>query len=79
MKSWVVIAVGLLLGSCGASSSLKPAPGKSLPVAPYGAQATPTPKQLLTASTQQRPQRSDDLLTQSETRRSDEFDLPPAN
>jgi hypothetical protein len=58
---------------------LKPAEGKPLPVAPYGATATPTPNQLLTASIQARPQRSDDLLTSSQERQGNEFDLPPAN
>ena len=77
MKAWMVIGMGLLLASCGASDKLKPAPGEALPVAPYGATATPTPTQLLAASTQARPERSDELLTQSDARRSDEYDLPP--
>jgi hypothetical protein len=67
----------LLLAGCGSAGQLKPAPGESLPVAPYGAAATPTPRDLLTPTTQQRPQRSDELLRRSEERRSDEFDLPP--
>ncbi|HEX8383082.1 MAG TPA: hypothetical protein VF592_06880 [Sphingomonas sp.] len=67
----------LLLTACGSAASLKPAPGQSLPVAPYGARATPTPEQLLTATPQQRPERSTELLRTSEERRSDEFDLPP--
>jgi hypothetical protein len=77
MKPWMVIGMGLLLASCGASDKLKPETGEALPVAPYGAKATPTPTQLLTATTQARPQRSDELLTQSDERRNDEFDLPP--
>jgi hypothetical protein len=79
MKTVVVLAVALLLGGCGASSGLKPTKGAALPVAPYGARATPTPAQLLTASNQARPQRNDELLTNSEERRSDEFNLPPAH
>jgi hypothetical protein len=67
----------LLLAGCGSAGQLKPAPGEALPVAPYGATATPTPRDLLTPTTQQRPQRSDELLRRSEERRSDEFDLPP--
>ena len=77
MKVWMVIGMGLLLASCGASDKLKPAPGEALPIAPYGARTTPTPTQLLTASTQARPQRSDELLTQSDERRGDEYSLPP--
>ena len=58
---------------------LKPAPGKALPVAPYGATAAPNAKQLLAASSQARPGRSDELLTNSEERQGNEFDLPPSN
>lgn len=76
MRSLVVLAASLLAG-CGSAGSLKPAPGESLPVAPYGARATPTPDDLLTPTTQQRPERSTELLRRSEERRSDEFDLPP--
>jgi hypothetical protein len=68
----------LALGGCGAAAELKPAAGEKLPIAPYGARATPTSRQLLTPSNQARPERSDELLTRSEQRRSDEFDLPPS-
>jgi hypothetical protein len=74
-----ILALAVLaLGGCGASTGLSPAKGDKLPVAPYGATATPTPNQLLTPDSQARPQRSDELLTQSQERRSDEFDLPPS-
>ncbi len=78
MKRAVVVAA-LLLAGCGANKQLTPAAGASLPQKPYGATATPTPAQLVTASTQARPTRSDELLTKSEARRSDDFDLPPPN
>ncbi|UYY76372.1 hypothetical protein [Sphingomonas sp. R1] len=70
-------ALGLALGGCGVREALAPAPGASLPVAPYGAAVTPTPPDLLKARAQTRPSRSDDLIQASEARRSDEFDLPP--
>jgi hypothetical protein len=76
MKPLLPLAT-LLLTACGSAASLTPAPGQSLPVAPYGARATPTPAELLTATPQQRPERSTELLRNSEERRSDEFDLPP--
>jgi len=79
MKAWIAITAALALAACGEANSLKPAPGHALPVAPYGAAATPTPKQLLTATPQSRPQRSDEVLTSSEKRRNDDFDLPPPN
>jgi hypothetical protein len=66
----------LPLAACGSTQTLKPAPNNALPVAPYGAAATPTPEDLLTPSVQARPQRSDELLRRSETRKPDPFDLP---
>ena len=77
MTRLIPLALVLALAGCGAAKQLQPAPGASLPPAPYGAKATPTPAQLLTPTTQQRPQRSDELLSNSEQRRSDDFDLPP--
>ncbi len=76
-RSKAIVALLLLLAACGSAAGLEPAPGQALPPAPYGARATPTPDDLLSATTQQRPQRSDELLQNSEPRRSDEFDLPP--
>ncbi|HEU0043257.1 hypothetical protein [Sphingomonas sp.] len=73
----LAIIVPLALAACGSAVGLKPPPGGTLPVAPYGATAQPTPPQLVTPTPQQRPQRSDELLTNSQQRRSDEFDLPP--
>ena len=82
MKAALLIAAalplaGLSLVGCGSTQALKPAPGTSLPVAPTGATAPPTPEQLLTPSIQARPTRSNELLTQSKPRKPDEFDLPP--
>jgi hypothetical protein len=71
------LLLALALAGCGSPGQLKPPEGQALPVAPYGARATPTPRDLLTPTTQQRPARSDELLRRSDERRSDEFDLPP--
>jgi hypothetical protein len=79
VKRIAILGLVLALSACGAARDLKPAAGKPLPVAPYGAATTPTPAQLLTASSQARPERSDELLTSSEERQGNEFDLPPAN
>jgi hypothetical protein len=79
VKRLVLLGIVLALAACGAARELKPAEGKKLPIAPYGATATPTPNQLLSATSQQRPERSDELLKQSEERQGNEFDLPPAN
>lgn len=72
-----ILAVALLLTGCGSAAGLAPPEGQRLPVAPRGADATPTPGELLTPTTQQRPERSDELLRSSDERRSDDFDLPP--
>lgn len=67
----------LALAGCGSAAELRPREGHPLPPAPYGATATPTPRQLMTPRPQQRPLTVDDLLVRSEKRRSDEFSLPP--
>ncbi|MEG3176852.1 hypothetical protein U1872_11485 [Sphingomonas sp. RB3P16] len=79
MRIALGLACAALLCGCGSASGLKPAAGQALPVAPYGAKATPTPADLLKPSNQARPSRSDEVLKNSEERRSDEFDLPPPN
>ena len=75
----IMVGMGLLLAGCGAREELKPAQGAALPVAPYGAEATPTPQDLLKPPIQTRPARSDDLIESADQRRSDEYDLPPPN
>ncbi len=77
MKFLALLLLPLTLAACGKAAALKPAAGESLPVAPYGAAATPTAEQLLTPSAEARPERQDELLRRSEERKSDEFDLPP--
>ncbi|WP_033921826.1 hypothetical protein [Sphingomonas sp. 37zxx] len=78
MIRFLLIPVALLaLSACGARGRLEPAPGKTLPVAPYGAQSQPTAEQLVTSTSQQRPARSDELLTTSQERPNDPFALPP--
>ena len=73
----VVLIMALLLAGCGSARDLRPPKGEPLPVAPYGATETPNSSALLTPGAQARPQPSDELLKNSEERRSDEFDLPP--
>jgi hypothetical protein len=73
----LVLVFSLFLAGCGAARGLRPDEGEQLPVAPYGATATPVADDLLTPEPQARPGRSDELLRRSEQRRSDDFDLPP--
>ena len=79
MRFLLPLGIVVLLSGCGAATALKPAKGQSLPVAPYGAKATPTPAELLKPSDQARPARSDELLRTSQQRRGDEFSVPPPN
>ncbi len=70
-------ALALALASCGGRQPLKPVEGQKIPAVPVGAAAAPTAQQLMTPSTQARPERNVELLTQSQERRDDPFDLPP--
>jgi len=68
--------VGLLAG-CGSRTELKPKPGMSVVPKAEAAKKPATPTQLMTPTTQARPDRKADLLTQSDARPDDPFDLPP--
>ena len=79
MRKAAILLLPLALAACGKAGVLEPEAGKALPPAPYGAVEKPTPPDLLKPPTQARPARSDELLTNSEKRRGDDFDLPPPN
>jgi len=79
MRKLVMIGALVLLSGCGARETLTPAPGKALPVKPFGARSTPDSTKLLAPPPLTRPARSDEVLQSSSERRSDEFDLPPPN
>jgi hypothetical protein len=67
----------LLLAACGQRANLAYPAGAPGPAIPTGDSEAPTPTELVTPTTQARPARNDELLRQSEERKSDEFDLPP--
>lgn len=73
------IAPALLLGlaACGVRTPLEPPPGERLPVQPETATRAPTSEELLEPPPITRPARVDELLTRSEEREEDRFDLPP--
>jgi len=77
LRSLVMIGATLLLAACGGQQKLAPRAGTALPPKPATAPATPTPDQLLARSPTVRPGRSDELLTKSQARADDRFDLPP--
>ena len=72
-----LLSAPLLLAGCGKIAPLAPPPGQPLPVKPAMAVVTPTPEQLLTPPAFAKPERIDELMTRSQPRRADRFDLPP--
>jgi hypothetical protein len=77
MKRLSAAALLILLSACGQTADLKPTAGAMLPVAPYGRADRPTADELLDPTPQAAPERSVELLTRSEARADDAFDLPP--
>ncbi len=73
----LLAAAVLGLAACGRVTDLQPAKGQPLPVKPLLARTTPTATELLTPPAYARPVRVDDLVTRSEPRKPDPFDLPP--
>ncbi|MEY3984983.1 MAG: hypothetical protein RLZ59_428 [Pseudomonadota bacterium] len=71
------LCAALALTACGGRVKLQPQQGENLPVKPESSLAQPTVDQMITPGPQAKPKRSDDLLTRSEERRDDKFDLPP--
>ncbi|MGE4322072.1 MAG: hypothetical protein AB7E60_03485 [Sphingobium sp.] len=69
--------LALALASCGGRQPLKPVKDQRMPAVPLGAAIAPTGPDLMTPSTQARPGRNVELLTQSKQRAEDPFDLPP--
>jgi len=74
-----IAAIGLafLVCACGVRAPLEPEPGQHLPVRPETAARQPTSEELLAPPAIARPSRVDELLTRSEQREEDRFDLPP--
>lgn len=67
----------LALAACGSPAPLTPQAGRTLPPPPPGETARPAAEELLTPGPQARPDRTDEILTRSEDRDPDRFDLPP--
>lgn len=78
-RACLIAGLAIGLASCGQVAPLKPAPGRAMPVKPLMASATQTVDQLLELPPQAKPRRVDELLTRSQPRKPDRFDLPPAD
>jgi hypothetical protein len=74
---WIAL-LAMVVAGCGLREPLRPAEGKALPAAPPMAREALTPDELLAVPTEFRPRRVDEILTRSEPRQADPFDLPPA-
>ena len=72
-----IAALALLLAACGKQQVLRPVAGEPLPPKPATSPTQPDAVALLKAPAPYRPGRSDELLTRSETRPDDHFNLPP--
>ena len=77
LRAALLIASLVGLAACGVRAPLQPEPGESLPVAPETAARQPTAEELLRRPPIAAPARIDELLTRSEERGEDRFDLPP--
>ena len=77
IRATTILLAALAITACGGREPLQPAQGEGMPVAPAMALTEPTTDDLLEPSTQQRPERVDELLRRSEEREDDPFDLPP--
>lgn len=69
--------LALALAGCAQRVALEPAPGETLPPAPFGANSVPDAEALLTPPPQAVPARTVELRSRSEEREDDPFDLPP--
>jgi hypothetical protein len=72
------LALTLLLAGCGGREPLRAVQGQRAPIAPATAAKVPTTAQLLEPTPIARPQRVTELLTRSEERQEDRYDLPPS-
>ena len=78
LRRFAILTLPLVMTACGDSAPLRPATGEALPVKPAMASTTPSPDELLEPTPMAHPERIDELVTRSQPRESDRFDLPPA-
>jgi uncharacterized lipoprotein len=71
-----LVLIGLL-AACGTRAELRPVKGMTSVPKSAEAKKPQTPRELMTPSTQAKPDRRADLLLKSEERKADPFDLPP--
>ena len=72
-----LLLIALTLTACGKKGELQRAPGMTPPPVAYGEDKPKTSDAMLQPSTQAVPERSSEILTRSEVRGDDPFDIPP--
>ena len=77
IRTTLLVGTLALLAACGSRTALKPLPGMAPIPKAATAKAAQTPDQLMTPSTQARPDRTVDLRTRSVERQDDPFDTAP--
>jgi hypothetical protein len=78
MKRLALLAI-LTLGACGLRQPLRPAPGDAMPIAPPMSSRALTTDELIAPPTTARPGRIDELLSRSEERGDNRFELAPGD
>ncbi len=73
----LALGLPLALTACGNQRDLRPAPGNTLPPAPFARAEPLTAAELLELDPQAAPERNVELRRESEEREDDPFDLPP--
>ena len=76
-KPMLGLGLCLALTACGQRSDLVRSAGERGPAIPTGERVAPNFADQTTPTIQARPERSDEVLRQSEERKADPFDLPP--
>jgi predicted small lipoprotein YifL len=77
MRRAALFLFAVTLAGCGLREPLEPPPGQGMPVAPAMSRQALTTEEMLTPPPVARPERVTELLSRSEERRDDRFDLPP--
>jgi hypothetical protein len=77
LASGALLIAGLAVAGCGRQVALMPEPGMAPVPTPAFASQPETSDQLMKPSSQARPARNVDILSRSEERQADPFDLPP--
>jgi hypothetical protein len=77
LAAGAIMAATLAVAGCGRQVALTPEPGMAPVPTPAFASEPESSDALMRASTQARPRRNVDILSRSEERQADPFDLPP--